>query len=364
MGKNLTRKIKFQLLGIGILTTFLVLSGCGGTSSDNTSSGNNQGGGSVYTTQNITITPSSCDFGRITVGSSDTKIITISNTGSSDLLITSVTTGSTEYVVDLNSGSNPLGALPATIPPNQSRTIQVSFSPDIPGSYQSDLKIVSNDPDTPEFSIPLHGESVQAPVPNISVYPSSHDFGDVTVDSYGVPVEITISNVGSADLSISDISSSDPFVFPLDLNGGSSPCGTTSPILSPGGSCTLEATFYPTATGSFSGTIDITSSDPDTQITTVFLTGNGTSSPPPTFSVTLSWDPPTTNTDGTPLTDLAGYRVYYGNSPGSYSYSIDVGNVTTFTLSNLTSGTYYFAVTAYNSSGIESGFSNEVSKTF
>jgi hypothetical protein len=75
---------------------------------------------------------------------------------------------------------------------------------------------------------------------------------------------------------------------------------------------------------------------------------------------TLSWDAPTTNADGTPLTDLAGYKVYYGTPSRNYSQNIDVGNVTTYTVDNLTEGlTYYFAVTAYDTGGNESGFSNE-----
>jgi hypothetical protein len=79
---------------------------------------------------------------------------------------------------------------------------------------------------------------------------------------------------------------------------------------------------------------------------------------------TLSWDAPTTNADGTPLTDLAGYKVYYGTASGIYSQNKDVGNVTTYTVTNLTDGlTYYFAVTAYDTSMNESGYSNEVSKT-
>ncbi|MEW6001249.1 MAG: choice-of-anchor D domain-containing protein [Nitrospirota bacterium] len=78
---------------------------------------------------------------------------------------------------------------------------------------------------------------------------------------------------------------------------------------------------------------------------------------------TLSWDPPATNTDGSPLTDLEGYKVYYGTSSGNYSQGIDVGNVTTYTVSNLNDGTYYFAVTAHDTSGNESDYSNEVSKT-
>jgi hypothetical protein len=88
--------------------------------------------------------------------------------------------------------------------------------------------------------------------------------------------------------------------------------------------------------------------------------GSSTSS---SNSATLSWEAPTTNADGTPLTDLGGYKVYYGTSSGNYTVSLDVGNVTTYKIDNLTPGTYYFAVTAYDTSGNESGYSNEVSKT-
>ncbi len=76
----------------------------------------------------------------------------------------------------------------------------------------------------------------------------------------------------------------------------------------------------------------------------------------------LAWNAPTTNTDGTSLTDLAGYKVYYGPSSGNYTKSVDVGNITSYTLNNLSTGTYYIAVTAYDAAGTESGYSNEVSK--
>ena len=72
-------------------------------------------------------------------------------------------------------------------------------------------------------------------------------------------------------------------------------------------------------------------------------------------SVTLAWD---ANTEP----DLAGYIVHYGAASGSYTNAVDVGNTTTATVSNLVeSCTYYFAVTAYNTSGLESDPSNEVS---
>lgn len=74
---------------------------------------------------------------------------------------------------------------------------------------------------------------------------------------------------------------------------------------------------------------------------------------------TLSWDAPTTNADGTPLTDLGGYKVYYGTASRVYGTPIDVKNVLTYKVIGVTKGTY-FAVTAYDTSGNESAYSNEV----
>lgn len=80
-------------------------------------------------------------------------------------------------------------------------------------------------------------------------------------------------------------------------------------------------------------------------------------------SATVSWN---ANTES----DLSYYKVYYGTSPrsssctsGCYSSSLNVGNVTSYTFSNLTNGsTYYFAVTAVDTGGLESGYSEEKSK--
>ncbi len=82
----------------------------------------------------------------------------------------------------------------------------------------------------------------------------------------------------------------------------------------------------------------------------------------PTTGITLSWDAPVSVEDGLPLPGLAGYYVYYGASPGQYSTVTDVGNVGTYTLTPAP-GTYYFTITAYDSSGEETEFSDEVTKS-
>lgn len=81
-----------------------------------------------------------------------------------------------------------------------------------------------------------------------------------------------------------------------------------------------------------------------------------------TGTATLSWAVPTTKVDGTPLTDLAGYKVYFGTSPGVYT-SIVVGDVTSYQIDGLTKGqTYYFTVTAYDMKGLESDYAPVASK--
>lgn len=89
-------------------------------------------------------------------------------------------------------------------------------------------------------------------------------------------------------------------------------------------------------------------------------------------TATLTWTAPKTNADGTVLTDLAGYKIYYGTISGNYTEVKDVGipscsttgdnRECSYTLEDLSPGTWYFAVTAYDTSGNESDYSNEVSK--
>jgi hypothetical protein len=90
---------------------------------------------------------------------------------------------------------------------------------------------------------------------------------------------------------------------------------------------------------------------------TVTPTGNGTA--------TLDWSTPTENTNGSALTNLAGFHIYYGTSATHLNQTVRIANpgLTTYVISNLPSGTWYFSVNDYTSLGVESAISNVASLT-
>ena len=129
------------------------------------------------------------------------------------------------------------------------------------------------------------------------------------------------------------------------------------------------------ATGTVSGTpttanvgtysnIGISVSDGYTSASLGPFSINVTQPPATTGSATLTWTAPVDNTNGSALTNLAGYHIYYGTSPSSLSTVINVASAgtTTYTVSSLAAGTWYFAVNAYTTAGTESALSNTGSK--
>jgi trimeric autotransporter adhesin len=135
-------------------------------------------------------------------------------------------------------------------------------------------------------------------------------------------------------------SSSDETVAVINNTAGSIGLVTTAAT----GSTTITAT-----SGNISGTTLLTVTDG--------------------VALTLAWDAPTTNTDGSPLnpaTDISLYKIYYGAASLTYTQVVNVTNPGTTTIIktlNLSPGTYYFSVTTVDSSGQESSYSNEVMKS-
>jgi hypothetical protein len=82
-------------------------------------------------------------------------------------------------------------------------------------------------------------------------------------------------------------------------------------------------------------------------------------------AATLTWDPPTENLDGTPLVDLAGFRIYYGKNPENLTQVVVLNNpgLTRYVVENLTPARWYFEITSLNGDGVESRRSQSASKT-
>src|SRR6476659_9921305 len=82
--------------------------------------------------------------------------------------------------------------------------------------------------------------------------------------------------------------------------------------------------------------------------------------PAPAAQLQLAWDAPV-QSNGTPVPNLAGYKLYYGLQSGQYETVVSVGLKTTYTVTNVSAGqTYYFAVRAYDKTDTESAFSGEL----
>jgi hypothetical protein len=84
-----------------------------------------------------------------------------------------------------------------------------------------------------------------------------------------------------------------------------------------------------------------------------------------TGAATVNWHPPTQNTNGSTITNLAGYTIVYGTNQSNLTSSVKLANpgLTSYVVENLAAGTYYFGVKAYNSAGATSSVSSLVSKT-
>jgi hypothetical protein len=154
----------------------------------------------------------------------------------------------------------------------------------------------------------------------------------------------SVSQNGSTTLSWNSIDATN-CVASGDWSGDKSTSGSEST-----GSLTIDSQYTLTCDGA-GGSVN------ESVNVTVVLSNNGTA--------LLSWAPPIENTDGSPLTDLAGYKIRYGTSPGNYSETeiINDPGLTSFMIENLASADWYFVMTSFNSSGTESDYSTEVSKT-
>ena len=112
-------------------------------------------------------------------------------------------------------------------------------------------------------------------------------------------------------------------------------------------------------------TISATNAGGSSSIGPFAIAVNAAPASPATGSATLTWTVPTENSNGSPLTNLAGYHIYYGTTAGTWTSTITVLDAaeTSYVVGGLASGTYYFAIVAFNTAGEDSPQSNVGSKT-
>lgn len=154
--------------------------------------------------------------------------------------------------------------------------------------------------------------------------------------------DIDIAGTASADVAIASIA------WENDLGGSGMAAGTAA----------WQATGIPLKLGKNTITVSATTADGDSTVDQVVVNRESVGKK----SVTISWNAPSQRTNGAPLKDLAGYRIYYGRMSETYDYEVEIKNpgVVTYVIEDLVPGKWYFVATAIDSAGVESAFSNEV----
>jgi centrosomal CEP192-like protein/HYDIN/CFA65/VesB family protein/ASPM-SPD-2-Hydin domain-containing protein len=281
----------------------------------------------------VAANPTSQSFGNVATGSTKTLSQTLTNSGGSALTISQITPGGSGFSF---SGINP----PVTLNAGQSYTFNVTFTPTAGGSANGTLAVASNG-SNPNLSVSLSGTGV-APG-QLGVGPSSINFGNVTVGSSSVQSGTVTASGASVTVASASINSTE---FALS--------GISLPItLAAGNSASFTVTFRPQSTGTASTNLTFTSNASNAP-TVQSLTGNGTA--PVQHSVALSWNASTS-------INVVGYNIYRGSVSGGTYTQINsaLNSTTTATDSTVVSGqTYYYVVTAVDSSAAESSYSNEV----
>jgi hypothetical protein len=277
-------------------------------------------------------TPSSLSFGTVQTGSSGTLSETLANSGSAAVTISQVSISGSGFSF---SGITP----PVTLSAGQSVRFSVAFAPQSNTTTQGSLSVLSN-ASNPTLSIGLSG-SGSSPG-QLSVSPASTSFGNVivgmqqkqtgTVTAVGGPVTVSSIGLNGSGLSVSGIS------LPLSMSAGQS--------------TPFTLTFAPQAVGTVTGSVTFLTNGSTSATETV--SGSGIAAPQ--HSVTLNWSPSSSS-------NVLGYYVYRGSqSGGPYSIITSAAHANTNYVDSSVRGgqTYYYVVTAVDSAGVQSSYSNQV----
>lgn len=212
-------------------------------------------------------------FGNQTVGmTSAAKTVSISNTGTANLVLGSITTTGTNA-----AEFAPSNCSNTTLTPGTNCSISVTFTPAALNTRTATLSIASNAGGSPH-GVALSGNGVAAPAPAVALAPASLAFGNQTVGTTSAAKSITLTNSGNAALGISSIATT---------GSGFASTHNCAASLAAAASCTISVTYAPASAVASTGAVTITSSATGSPHS-VGLSGTGTAPTPTAPAATLA----------------------------------------------------------------------------
>jgi len=285
----------------------------------------------------LSLSATSFNFNTVAIGKSATQTLHIANTGAAPLTLESVTLKSSQF-----SLTGP--SVPRTILPAQKVDYTLTFEPSVAGNAAAAIQIASNASSSPA-AVSLAGVAEKA-FAALQVTPSSISFGNQKLQATSTQ-NVTLKNTGDINITITGVTAAGAGFGFSSLAPGST--------ITPNQSLTFQIWFRPQASGSASGHISILSSNlsaPETiAVSGAGITSGTSSTPPVQHSVALAWGPSASS--------VTGYRVYRDDGSGFLPLTSVIASLTYTDATVVSGATYHYAVTAVDSVGDESSFSNQ-----
>ena len=284
----------------------------------------------------LTVGPSTLYFGNVSIGSTATQTVTMSNPGTATTQVsTGTVTGTGFSIVSPN--------FPLTLAAGATQVVTISFTPAAAGASTGVVTFTSNAVGgTPVVSLVASGNGM-SPLTSVTVAPSSFSFGNVLLSTTSLAF-VSLFNTGNTPVTVNNAT-----IIGTGFGVDTSVLPVTIPV---GGSQDITVSFNALGSGMSSGTLTFSSNAPGPS-QSVSLTATGVNAS--AHTVTLTWN--------ASLSTVAGYNVYRSTSSGFGFQKINGSAIgaTTFTDASVASGqTYYYVVRGVTSSGLESANSNQV----
>jgi hypothetical protein len=337
-GQSISLQVQFKPAATGSATGNLTISSnstTGGTAVVSLS-----GTGTAAANPKLTLSATTLSFGSVAVNSSTTQSLSLTSSGTSPVTVNSASISGAAFSI--------VGAtLPATLNSGQSITLQVQFKPTATGLATGNLTISSNSTTGGTAVVSLSGTGTTANS-QLTLSATTLSFGSVAINS-STTQSLTLTSSGTSPVTVNSASISGSG---FTIVGGSFPI-----TLNPNQSATVQVQFKPTAAGSVTGNLTISSNSTNGSTAVVSLSGTGTATP---HEVDLSWAAPGSSPD-----PVAGYNIYRSTGGGSDQLiNASILTQTSYIDSTVVSGTTYsYTVKSVDSNGVESVASNPITVT-